>query len=148
MTGTLQRMGVAIFALAAMAIWSTAEAASTTRAVNMRSGPGTGYSVITTVPGGVPITIYGCAGGWCQAAYGRWSGYVSAAYIANASGPGTTNLRTSTGGTVTLSGRSSPPALGLILQGGGVRKKRQQLNNRASPSNEGPPTFYGREFLK
>src|SRR3954471_8811608 len=36
--------------------------------VNMRSGPGTGYSVITTIPAGAPLEIYGCSS-WCQVGY-------------------------------------------------------------------------------
>lgn len=110
-----------------------AEAASTVQRANMYAGPGGGYAVVTTVPAGAYVALGGCDRGWCQASYGRWSGYLHVAYLAGAGAPATgTNLRTSTGGTVRLENRGSPPALGLIMQGGGVKKK-QQLNNRAIP---------------
>lgn len=51
--------------------------------VNMRSGPGTGYSVITTIPAGAPLEIYGCSS-WCQVGYAGTQGYVSGNYVSGA----------------------------------------------------------------
>ena len=55
----------------------------TTGSVNQRTGPGVSYPVITTLPSGAEISIYGClpAPSWCDIdAYGR-RGWVSAAYV-------------------------------------------------------------------
>jgi len=122
--------GMAVGALAGMAVGDGAEAASTTRSAYLHSGPGTGYSVVTTVPGGAQIGILGCGGNWCRASYGRWTGYVWAPYIAGAYGGGT-NMQTSSGATIRLENRGSPPGLGLILQGGGTKKRQELLNNRS-----------------
>jgi len=50
--------------------------------VNMRTGPGTGYSVITTIPAGAPLEIYGCSS-WCQVGYAGTQGYVSGNYVSS-----------------------------------------------------------------
>jgi uncharacterized protein YraI len=59
--------------------------------VNMRTGPGTGYSIITTIPAGAPIEIYSCSR-WCEVNYAGAQGYVSANYVSadGASAPYTT----------------------------------------------------------
>ena len=36
--------------------------------VNMRSGPGTQYAVITTIPAGAPLEVFDCQN-WCEVAY-------------------------------------------------------------------------------
>ncbi|MGA0562334.1 SH3 domain-containing protein [Ancylobacter sp. VNQ12] len=56
--------------------------ATTTAAVNVRNGPGTGYEVLGTVPAGTPVNIVSCAGAWCQTQYG----YVSARHLSTGQG--------------------------------------------------------------
>ncbi|MFT0861187.1 SH3 domain-containing protein [Ancylobacter sp. G4_0304] len=46
--------------------------------VNVRSGPGTRYGVIGSLPAGSPVDIMSCTGSWCQTQYG----YVSARLVA------------------------------------------------------------------
>lgn len=53
----------------------------TASALNMRSGPGTGYSRITTLPNGATVTVLAQSGGWYQVSYGGKTGYVSGEYI-------------------------------------------------------------------
>jgi uncharacterized protein YraI len=52
--------------------------ATVTGNLNMRSGPGTGYGVIDTLPPGTVVDVRGCTGSWCD--IGR--GWVSASYLA------------------------------------------------------------------
>jgi uncharacterized protein YraI len=56
--------------------------------VNMRSGPGTGYTAITVVPRGAPILVNGCSGSWCDVTWGNARGWVSQSYIASGGAPG------------------------------------------------------------
>jgi Bacterial SH3 domain len=55
--------------------------------VNLRQGPGTTYTVITTVPAGAPLQVAGCSGQWCQVTYQGQSGYVIATSLGQG-GPG------------------------------------------------------------
>ena len=57
-----------------------AEPGMATGNVNMRSGPGTEYPVITTIPAGAPVEVMGCQS-WCQVAYGGAQGFVSGRYV-------------------------------------------------------------------
>ncbi|MTH97827.1 SH3 domain-containing protein [Roseibium sp. RKSG952] len=52
-------------------------------AVNFRTGPGTNYPVITTVPRGQPVFVFRCTNtyAWCDAAYAGARGWVSGRYI-------------------------------------------------------------------
>jgi len=46
--------------------------------VNLRQGPGTTYTVITTIPGGSNVDVSGCSGAWCQVTFQGQNGYVIA----------------------------------------------------------------------
>lgn len=63
-----------------------ANAAVATADVNMRSGPGTGYGVVTVVPAGASLAIVDCNGAWCRVDAGGAQGYVNASYLANEGG--------------------------------------------------------------
>jgi len=52
--------------------------ATVTGNLNMRSGPGTGYAVLDTIPAGTVVDVRGCTGSWCDIG----SGWVSASYLA------------------------------------------------------------------
>ena len=69
--------------LLALALPSMAAAGNgyATGSVNMRSGPGTQFTVITTVHAGAPVTINGCGGGWCDVVWGGVRGWCSDNYI-------------------------------------------------------------------
>lgn len=49
--------------------------------LNMRSGPGTDYSKVATIPGNAVLTITGSEKGWYKTSYSGVEGYVSADYI-------------------------------------------------------------------
>ena len=68
--------------LTALALPAAAQAATgyTTGAVNMRTGPGTQFSRIMTIPAGARVDIRGCSS-WCALTFNGRSGYVSANYV-------------------------------------------------------------------
>ena len=71
-------------ATAALALMTGAAAAATAvsqRDLNMRSGPGTGYAVVMTIPGGAPVEVLDCSGSWCRVAVGGRQGYVNLSLI-------------------------------------------------------------------
>ena len=70
-------------AVLALSLPSMAAAANgyATGGVNMRSGPGTQFTVITTLYAGAPVTINDCGGGWCDVIWGRTRGWVSDNYV-------------------------------------------------------------------
>ncbi len=49
--------------------------------LNLRSGPGTGYAVIETLPAGARVDVTGCTGGWCRVVYDGARGYASREYL-------------------------------------------------------------------
>lgn len=55
---------------------------------NLRTGPGTQYPIVVTVPGGVSVDVQGCDGNWCVARYAGYEGYISQSLIAAAGAPG------------------------------------------------------------
>ncbi len=59
-----------------------AGAATVTSGLNLRSGPGTDYRVIDTLPAGAQVAVLGCSGSWCRVDWNGESGYASASYIA------------------------------------------------------------------
>ncbi|HWM81487.1 MAG TPA: SH3 domain-containing protein [Pseudolabrys sp.] len=50
--------------------------------LNLRSGPGTAYRVISVMPAGADVDVLGCSGSWCRIAWGAAEGYASASYLA------------------------------------------------------------------
>lgn len=59
-----------------------AETRVTTANLNMRTGPGTGYAIILTIPKGTAVTVTGYSGSWAQVTYGGKTGYCSTTYLA------------------------------------------------------------------
>ncbi len=49
--------------------------------VNVRSGPGTGYSAIGSYNSGATVTITGESSGWYQISYNGQTGYISSQYV-------------------------------------------------------------------
>jgi hypothetical protein len=54
--------------------------------VNLRQGPGTTYTIITTIPAGAPIEVSGCQGQWCQVSWQGQNGYVIATSLGQGAG--------------------------------------------------------------
>ena len=53
----------------------------TTGNLNMRSGAGTTYGILLTIPKGTTLTIQSVAGTWAKVSYGGKTGYVSTDYL-------------------------------------------------------------------
>lgn len=68
----------------------------TGQGVNLRSGPGTNYSVITTMPAGADVAVLDYGNGWAHVYYlTNYEGYCSTAYISGLGGS-TTSTSAST----------------------------------------------------
>jgi len=78
---TMKRLllGVSLVALSTGA--ALAAPAIVESGLNLRSGPGTEYAVITTLPAGTTVNASDCAGGWCRVSYNGEEGYASRAYL-------------------------------------------------------------------
>ncbi|MCX2696112.1 SH3 domain-containing protein [Ochrobactrum chromiisoli] len=65
---------------------SAAQAANAivTTNLNVRTGPGTGYAALGSIPSRSPVTVQACTSGygWCQINYGGLSGWASSRYLA------------------------------------------------------------------
>src|SRR5690348_14654393 len=70
-----------------MASVGAANAATVTNDLNLRSGPGTGYGVITAMPAGSYVDVLGCTGSWCRVDWRGLEGFASASYLAGGGGP-------------------------------------------------------------
>jgi len=75
-----------------LALVTSADAAGTTMrattAVNVRSGPGTGYSRIGLLYPGDNVQALSSGNGWTKVSYKGRTGYVASAYLASSSGSG------------------------------------------------------------
>ncbi|MFD1332161.1 SH3 domain-containing protein, partial [Methylopila musalis] len=81
------RMRTALAAAAALVLsagGALAAPATATTNLNVRSGPGTGYAVIGTIPAGRSVEVIGCDGPWCEVDLGARSGFASASYLSRA----------------------------------------------------------------
>ena len=75
--------GIAVAAAAALVFLPATQAAPgvVTSNVNVRSGPGTNYAVVTAIPSGTQVDVQRCDGGYCYVEGRRVSGWVSAQYL-------------------------------------------------------------------
>lgn len=81
---TLKALGIAAGALVLSG--GIAAAATVTNDLNLRSGPGTNYRVIGTMPAGAYVDVRGCTGNWCRVNWAGAVGYASASYLAGSGG--------------------------------------------------------------
>ncbi len=59
--------------------------------LNLRSGPGTGYEKLTSIPAGTVLTLTGSENGWYKTTYNGVEGYVSSEYIVLSDGAVSSN---------------------------------------------------------
>jgi uncharacterized protein YraI len=79
---TLAALIVGLVGLAALpATASAATVAHTTTSLNVRSGPGTHYARVATLPAGQTVTLFHCEGSWCSISAGAIHGWASASYL-------------------------------------------------------------------
>lgn len=68
----------------------------TGQGVNLRSGPGTNYSVLTTMPAGAQVAVLDYSNGWAHVYYlTNYEGYCSTAYVSGLGGTTSTTSKTS-----------------------------------------------------
>jgi uncharacterized protein YraI len=78
---------LAVPAMLATALIAPGKAAAQSLAVvvtdlNVRTGPGTGYPRLTTLPGGATVQVFTCTpDNWCDIAWNQVRGWVSGAYL-------------------------------------------------------------------
>lgn len=73
--------GVAGVALLLSAGAAFADPAQATASVNVRSGPGVGYSIVDQLAPGENVDVGRCEGGWCFVQHSGPDGWVSANYL-------------------------------------------------------------------
>ncbi len=74
------RMRLFVGALGALVLGTGAAHAldaTTSTALPLRDGPGTGYARIATMPAGARVDVKGCRGGWCALVWDGYAGYAS-----------------------------------------------------------------------
>ncbi len=69
-------------------LYTTLTKGTTSAALNLRTGPGTSYDILTTIPSGTTVTLLGKGYDssktlWYQISYDGYSGYASSTYIKN-----------------------------------------------------------------
>ena len=80
--------GIAVAATAVVVFLPAAYAApgTVTSNVNVRSGPGTNYGVVSTVRRGEQVDVQQCEGSWCYISKPGPDGWVSSTYLSNGRG--------------------------------------------------------------
>jgi uncharacterized protein YraI len=72
-------LGAGLLALSATA--AAAVPAVVRGDLNLRSGPGTQYAVVGSLPGGATVEVGNCSGRWCTVAYEGEQGYAARSYL-------------------------------------------------------------------
>jgi uncharacterized protein YgiM (DUF1202 family) len=81
---TKKAAGLAALLMSSMLVPAVANAAQATSSVNVRSGPGTNYSVVDTLQRGENVDVDRCqSNGWCYVIKSGPDGWVSARYLTN-----------------------------------------------------------------
>lgn len=70
--------------------------------VKLRSGEGTNFTSLTTIPGGSTVTLLNEGSVWCQVRYGSQTGFIMTKYIEGLSATATTSTVATTTATVNL----------------------------------------------
>lgn len=78
--------GLATLAIVVTTVAAMAAPAVATGNVNVRSGPGTGYTVVDTLRRGERVDVQQCRGSWCYVEKRGSNGWVSSNYLASGGG--------------------------------------------------------------
>lgn len=124
---------VAAAVIAAAGLLATVGAASAVDAyaksnVNVRSGPGGGFSVVDQLYSGELVDVTECQGSWCYINHDGNDGWVAASYLANSSG----------GGSGSGSGSNPPVNFGITVGPGGPSFSLSVGNQPAPAPAPGP----------
>lgn len=91
-----------------------AEIKATTANLNMRTGPGTSYGVVTVIPKGAQVSVSGYSGDWAQVSFNGKNGYAHGSYLKNQSAA----IRYTTGNLNMRSGPGTSYAVLLVIPKG------------------------------
>ena len=72
---------LAALLLPTLAFATTAYVTTRSSGLNLRQGPGTGYSVIRSFPKGTQVEIYSTQGAWAYVSVGGYTGYMNNSYL-------------------------------------------------------------------
>jgi uncharacterized protein YraI len=100
----LKQLWLALGLLLASAGAAAASPAVVSNDLKMRSGPGTNFGVVSTMPAGATVNVFSCSGAWCRVAWGNRQGFVSRSYLEMG------------GGAYPVYGAAPPP---VVIYGGG-----------------------------
>jgi uncharacterized protein YraI len=89
----MQKKSISLAVGALLLSVGAASAAAVTDNLNLRSGPGTSYSIIGAMPAGSGVRVLGCGRSWCRVAWNDTAGYASRKFIS----PGSPVYAASTG---------------------------------------------------
>lgn len=121
-----------------VAVGSAVAATSTmvaTTAVNLRSGPGMSYSVLTVIPRGATVSATGTSGSWIRVTYNGRSGYAYGTYLrATSTTTGTTPAASGTATTTTGVNVRSGPGTSFAIVGYASRGTTLPTTGRTSGS--------------
>ena len=110
-----------------------AASATTTATVNVRSGAGTNYKVVTCVSKGKAVTTYGTSGNWTKVTANGKTGYISSKYLKSSGNSSTTTTSgTTVYSTTTLNVRSGPGTSYSIITS--MKKGQSAVKTGASGS--------------
>lgn len=110
------------------------------KGLNMRSGPGTDYRVITTLPYNTEVTVTGSSGGWYSVSYAGMNGYVSSSYLRFTSGGSVPSGMPSAPSI--FSGGSPMPGSPAIYSGGGTGTSPSIFSDTPQSANPAPVQNY------
>jgi uncharacterized protein YraI len=74
-------IGMAAVAIAASQLPASAKEERTTSNLNLRSGPGTHYPVVSVIPAGSLVNIIACGHDWCHLEWAGKLGYSDARWL-------------------------------------------------------------------
>ena len=111
-----------------------ATVASEAATLNLRSGPGTGYDVITEIPKGTIIVVTSYGSEWCAVRWGDYTGYVMTKYLSVSDTPSVPSAPTPS---PTPSDSPTPTPVGTNVPTGSLAVLNTNAEFFASPSASG-----------
>ena len=134
---------------------TTTSAMKTTANVNMRTGAGTGYAVILTIPEGAQVTLLSSANGWAKVTYNGKTGYASSTYLAAVTAtvpaptaPTTVSVTKTTSNLNMRSGAGTGYGILLTIPSGKEVKVNSTSNGWTNVSYGGKTGYVSSTYLK
>ena len=84
----MKRLSLMFAAIALLAGSQQASADYAKSSLNLRTGAGTNYPVITVIPYCGKVQVYARNYGWCNVKYGKYTGWASCKYLVSYCGGG------------------------------------------------------------